>query len=267
MQQLHVIEQKDMSIDEYYSAFDLLMGSLISMVPQYTAAENCTALTFIEQFLTYRFVMGVRAEYDSIRNRLLHNSSNITMAQALADLLAEETHLQSMSASSVPHSVVAASQRTGVPKGTSLEPCKYCGRTGHPLENCFVQHPQKLTEYRAHRAARGRGTGSTSRGAVSIAAASPVSASSTSWVLDSGACFHVTSDQSHLVACKSVTDGASIQTADGTSCPSLIRILYNSHFSAPDVSLIPQLNMNLLSVCQITDQNCFVGFDDSSCFI
>ncbi|XP_066337356.1 uncharacterized protein [Miscanthus floridulus] len=188
MQQLHVIEQKDMSIDEYYSAFDRLMGSLISMVPQCTATENCTALTFIEQFLTYRFVMGVRAEYDSIRTRLLHNSSNLTMAQALADLLAKETRLQSLSTSSVsvPHIVLAASQRFGAPKGTSSEPYKHCGRTGHPPENCFVQHPQKLAEFRARRATRGRGTGSTSRGSVFIAAASPVSASSTSWVLDSG---------------------------------------------------------------------------------
>jgi hypothetical protein len=168
MQQVHVIEQKDMSIDEYYSTFDRLLSSLICMVPQCTAAENCIALTFIEQFLTYRFVMGIRAKYDSIHTRLLHNSSNINMAQALADLLVEETRLQSMSTSSVsvPHSVLAASQRTGVPKGTSSEPCKHCGRTGHPPENCFVQHPQKLAEYRASRAARGRGTGSTSRGSV-----------------------------------------------------------------------------------------------------
>jgi len=33
MQQTHVIEQHDMSIDEYYSAFDRLMGALTSMVP------------------------------------------------------------------------------------------------------------------------------------------------------------------------------------------------------------------------------------------
>ena len=32
-QQLRVIEHRDMSIDDYYSAFDHLMGSLISMVP------------------------------------------------------------------------------------------------------------------------------------------------------------------------------------------------------------------------------------------
>ena len=91
MQQLHVIEQRDMSIDEYYSAFDGLMGSLVPMVPQCTASQNCTALSFIEQFLTYRFVMGVRAEFDSIRTRLLHTSSTLTMAHALSALLAEET--------------------------------------------------------------------------------------------------------------------------------------------------------------------------------
>ena len=34
MQQTHVIEQNDMSIDEYYTAFDRLMGALTSMVPR-----------------------------------------------------------------------------------------------------------------------------------------------------------------------------------------------------------------------------------------
>jgi hypothetical protein len=52
MQQLHAIEQRDMSTDEYYSDFDRLMGSLISKVPQCTAAQNCKALAFIEQFLS-----------------------------------------------------------------------------------------------------------------------------------------------------------------------------------------------------------------------
>jgi hypothetical protein len=80
-----------MSIDEYYSTFDHLMGSLISMVPQCTAGKNCTTLSFIEQFLTCRFVMGVKAEFDSIRTRLLHTSSTLTMTKALSELLVEET--------------------------------------------------------------------------------------------------------------------------------------------------------------------------------
>ena len=54
------------------------------------------------------------------------------------------------------------------------------------------------------------------RGSVSIAAASHVT--TPYWVLDSGASFHVTFDKSKLVACKPITDGTSIHTADGTSC-------------------------------------------------
>jgi hypothetical protein len=98
MQQTHALEQNNMTIDEYYSAFDCLVGSLTSMVGDCTAA-NCPAHKFIEKFFIYRFVMGVREEFDSIRKRLLHDSSDLTMTRALCDLLAEETRLRSMSAS------------------------------------------------------------------------------------------------------------------------------------------------------------------------
>ena len=169
--------------------------------------------------------MGVKLEFDSIHTRLLHNSSTLTMDQALAELLAEETHLQSMtsfSSMTVPHNVLAATQRVTVPRGTSSEPYKHCGKTTHLSANCFSAHPEKLAEYRARRAfraARGRGTSSTPRdGAISIDAASPINASQPAWVLDSGASFHVTSDQSQLVTCKPITNCASIQTADGTHC-------------------------------------------------
>ena len=123
----------------------------------------------------------------------------------------------------------------------------------------------------------GRGGGSTSTGSVpassaptgsvSVAAASPVTAPS-SWVLDSGASFHVSSDQSQLISCTPITDGASIQSTDGTSCHITHQgSLCTSNFSVPNVSFVPQLSMNLLSVGQLTDHNCFVGFNDSSCFI
>jgi hypothetical protein len=112
MQKIHLTEQNDMSIDEYYSAFDHLMNPLISMVPQCTSDE-CPAYKFIEKFFTYRFVMGLKADFEAIRTCLLHGLATLTMSEALSNLLAEETRLQSMSAfhDSVPHSVQTTSHR------------------------------------------------------------------------------------------------------------------------------------------------------------
>ncbi|NP_001167863.1 uncharacterized protein LOC100381567 [Zea mays] len=88
------------------------------------------------------------------------------------------------------------------------------------------------------------------------------------WVVDSGASFHVTLDQSQLDTCATVTNGSSVQMVDGTSCSVTHKgSLCTSQFSIPDISFVPKLSMNLLSIAQITDRNCFVGFDSSSCFV
>ncbi|NP_001146802.1 uncharacterized protein LOC100280407 [Zea mays] len=202
-----------MSIDEYYSAFDRLMSALTSMVPACTAVP-CPAHKFIEKFFTYRFVMGVRPEFDSLRARLLHSSDTLTMAHALSELLAEETRLKSMSSITgvSSHSVLAAAQRS---RNTSFQPCEHCKKTTHRSENCFAKLPEKLADFRVRRATRGRGTGPSPRGSVAVAATSSAGALSSFWVLDSGASFH---DQSRLASTTPVTEGTSVQTADGTLC-------------------------------------------------
>jgi len=266
MQQTHVIEQNDMSIDEYYSAFDRLMSTLLSMVPACTTTP-CPAHQFIEKFFTYRFVMGVRAEFDSLRARLLHSSDTLTMAKALSELLAEETRLKSMSYTTgvSSHSVLAAAQK---PRSSSSQPCVHCNKTTHRSENCFAKFPEKLADFRARRATRGRGAGPSPRGSVAVAATSSAGTSSSSWVLDSGASFHVTSDQSQLASTTPITEGASVQTADGTLCYITHKgSLCDPHFTVPNIFFVPELSMDLLSVGQITDHNCFVGFDDSSCYV
>jgi hypothetical protein len=125
-----------------------------------------------------------------------------------------------------------------------------------------------LTDFRARRAARGRGTGPPPRGSVVVAATSSACTSESAWVLDSGASFHVTSDQSKLASTTPVTDGASVQTADGTVCHITHKgSLCDPHFTVPNIFFVHELSMDLLLVGQITDHNCFVGFDDSSCFV
>jgi hypothetical protein len=76
----------------------------------------------------------------------------------------------------------------------------------------------------------------------------------------------VTSDQSKLATSKPIPDGASVQTVDGTLCHITHEgSLCDSHFSVCNIFFVPKLSMDLLSVGQIIDHNCFVGFDDSSC--
>jgi hypothetical protein len=78
----------------------------------------------------------------------------------------------------------------------------------------------------------------------------------------------VTSDQSRLASTTPVTEGTSVQTADGTLCHVTHKgSLSDSTFTVPNIFFVPQLSMDLLLVGQITDHNCFVGFDDSSCFV
>jgi hypothetical protein len=154
-----------MSIDEYYSVFDRVMSALISMVPACTA-DPCPAHTFIEKFFTYRFVMGIRAEFDSLRAQLLHSSDTITMTKVLSELLAEETHLKSLSFTSVhSHSVLVAAQKD---KSSSLSPCEHCHKTSHRSENCFVKFPEKLADFCARRSARTRGTRPPPRGSMPV---------------------------------------------------------------------------------------------------
>jgi hypothetical protein len=177
MQEIHTLEQGDMSIDEYYSAFDRLMGPLISMVPQCTTAK-CTTQQFIEKFFTYKFVMRVRPEFESIHSRLLHGST-LTMAHALSDLLTEETWLQSMSTShmTLPHNVLAAYRSGSKSNGNSSNPCVHCQRTNHRLDDCFVKYPEKLAAFRACRAARGCGPSLPSGASMAVAAVSPAASS------------------------------------------------------------------------------------------
>jgi hypothetical protein len=78
----------------------------------------------------------------------------------------------------------------------------------------------------------------------------------------------VTSDQLRLASTTLVTKGTFVQTADGTLCHVTHKgSLSNPNFTVPNIFSVPELSMDLLSVGQITDHNCFVGFDDSSCFV
>ena len=281
LQNLHNTRQpEDMSIEEYYGAFTRITGQLGSMVPKgNSGCESCAAKEkYDHQTLMFQFVMGLKPDFENIRTQLLGRTTPPTLTEALASLIAEETRLRSLGATSAQTlhtSVLAFPQRPGASKATpSAVICSFCKKTGHHRDGCFKLHPELLAEFQARRALNQQRRApqapyqQQARGASASVLSQPAVAATQPWVLDSGASFHVTSDRSQLVSCQPVRDGASVQTADGTPCSITHQgSLCTSKFSVPAISFAPELSMNLMSVGQLADMNYFVGFDDSFCYV
>jgi hypothetical protein len=87
------------------------------------------------------------------------------------------------------------------------------------------------------------------------------------WYLDSGASFHMTPHYGHLSSLRPYCH-CIVHTADGS--PLLVSrqgTLSSDSFHIPDVSLVPDLTMQLMSARQITDHDYHVIFDLDVCYI
>jgi hypothetical protein len=89
-----------------------------------------------------------------------------------------------------------------------------------------------------------------------------------SWYLDSGASFHMTHHSAHLSSLQPSYRHCIVHTADGSPLSVAGQgTLSSDSFHVPDVSLVPDLTMQLMSVGQITDHDCRVILDPDVCYI
>jgi hypothetical protein len=88
------------------------------------------------------------------------------------------------------------------------------------------------------------------------------------WYLDSDAFFHMTPHSTYLSALRPSFRHCTVYTTD---CSPLSvtgqNTLYSNSFHVPDVSLVPDLTMQLMSAGQITDHDCHVILDYDFCYI
>jgi hypothetical protein len=89
-----------------------------------------------------------------------------------------------------------------------------------------------------------------------------------SWYLNSGASFHMTPHSVHLFSMSSSYRHLTVQTVDGL----LLSIaghdtLCSDSFYVPDISLVLDLTMQLMSGRQIADYGCHVILDPDFCYI
>jgi hypothetical protein len=81
------------------------------------------------------------------------------------------------------------------------------------------------------------------------------------WYLDSDASFHMTHHSTHLSALRSSYRHCTVHIADGShlSVAGQGTLCFDS-FHIPDVSLVSDLTMQLISTGQITDHDCHIIF-------
>jgi hypothetical protein len=89
-----------------------------------------------------------------------------------------------------------------------------------------------------------------------------------SWYIDSGASFHMTPHSAHLFSLRPYSCHCIVHTADGSPLSVAGQDTLSSDcFHVPDVSLVPDLTMQLMSDGQIDDHDCRVILDTDVCYI
>jgi hypothetical protein len=88
------------------------------------------------------------------------------------------------------------------------------------------------------------------------------------WYLDYGTSFHMTPHSAHLSTSHPSYHHYTIHTVDGSPLSVAGQgTLCSDSFHVPDVSLVPDLTVQLLSAGQITDHGCRVILDPDFCYI
>ncbi|CAL4899678.1 unnamed protein product [Urochloa decumbens] len=109
-QNLHHLQQQDMSIEEYYIAFNKTSSQIDSMIPKppslCTTCPTCNPAWAArdkhdQQDTMFDFVMGLRSDFEPIRVQLLGRPTLPTLSETLSALMAEETRLKTLAATSV----------------------------------------------------------------------------------------------------------------------------------------------------------------------
>jgi hypothetical protein len=88
------------------------------------------------------------------------------------------------------------------------------------------------------------------------------------WYLDSDASFHMTPHSAHLSSLRPYSRHCIVHTVDGSPLSIAGQgTLSSDSFHVPNVSLVPDLTMQLMSARQIADHDCHVIIDPDVCYI
>jgi transposase InsO family protein len=306
-EKVRMMTQGDKTIREYYNGLSELWEELSLLEPKWHCAEDIELRQKqldAEHF--YQFITGLRPEFETTKSALLHRGKIPSIVETIEELTMEENRLRKGSLKIEDDSVLAVSRpgnhvRSYRPPHFNRQNgdydkkkviCHHCHEPGHYRPQC-----PKLKELREKRAAIAgsepkdqdapvslaqlmeilqpliKGASSSSEASTGAAASSFSDLGKISWLLDSGASFHMTPNNQSLSKCvKNKTSVSKVFTADGTSLEiegigNFEKIYKTKTFSIPEIRHVPKLNLNLLSVSQISDYGCNISFSSHGCWV
>ncbi|KAL0541080.1 hypothetical protein IC582_021111 [Cucumis melo] len=245
--------------------------------------------------------MGLRPEYEFVRDALLHCSPLPSLDAAIQEILFEEKHL-GINLSKHSDVVLVSTYSPPGASNTFCKNCKltghkfincpkiecrYCHKSGHILDNCPIKPPRPRS-YSTRAKNFTKLSNSSVVAAVSDNSTTPqfqisgfqsllnqlISSSSSAlavssgnrWLLDSGCCNHMTSNYSIMNTPSPTKSLPPIYAADSN----YMNITHMGTINTPSLNLphtycVPKLTFNLVSVGQLCDLGLIVSFSSNGC--
>ncbi|KAH6834928.1 hypothetical protein C2S53_007300 [Perilla frutescens var. hirtella] len=243
---IRTFQQKDMSIQDFYSA----MTNFWDQLAMTESAELRAFPPYIarcEEQRLVQFLMALRDDFEALRGNILHRSPKPIVDAVVSELIAEELRLKSGTMKRIlpspnqsvlaVHSLAVASSSSATSAETLLE----------QLQKLLNQQPHDISA------------------AAGLLTLSSTGISSSEWILDSGASHHMSPTADSFTSLIP-SDSVSVVTADGTPMPLAgVGSIVSSYVSLPRVYHIPKLVLNLISVGQLCDSGCIVTFSSTDC--
>jgi hypothetical protein len=255
--QEQLLHQGDTTVEDFFDQLSIVWHQLDTLGPQLSPAtcQSCRDQTAaLELCRTYDFLTRLRDEFEPLRTQLLARRPYVSLMDALTEVHNKEVRLRdvgllqsatvlaarssaSRSSSTRPTASMPLASPPVVPHAARGESgdlhCDHCGRDGHVEAFCYRKK-------KAQACRSSQGTGDTgSRGSERSSAGSET--------------------QEILILLRRLAASTSTGAGQGT--------LSSDSFHVPNVSLIPDLTMQLMSTGQIADHDCHVILDPDVCYI
>ncbi|KAI3769398.1 hypothetical protein L6452_00500 [Arctium lappa] len=142
---IRALEQRDMSIQEFYSTMTDLWDQLALTEPAELRAFGPYIARREEQRLV-QFLMALRSDFEGLRSNILHRTPLPSVDSVVSELLADETRLKTQAGKGilptpspsvlvVPHKPFTSNQNKSRPR-VGFDECSFCKKKGHWKSQC-----------------------------------------------------------------------------------------------------------------------------------